>query len=99
MNVRSPIQFWEAMDRQSRLLSICVGASLFLHAVILTLHFKFPETLRWKSSQPPLEVVLVNAKTVEKPVRAEALAQFAAAVAVDDAERLAVAQQRLVDEP
>ena len=75
MNVRSPIQFWEAMDRQSRLLSICVGASLFLHAVILTLHFKFPETLRWKSSQPPLEVVLVNAKTVEKPVRAEALAQ------------------------
>jgi protein TonB len=75
MNVRHPIQFWEAMDRQSRLLSICVGASLFLHALILTLHFKFPETLRWKSSQQPLEVILVNAKTVEKPVRAEALAQ------------------------
>ena len=75
MHVRNPIQFWEAMDRQSRLLSICVGASLFLHAVILTLHFKFPETLRWKSSQQPLEVILVNAKTVEKPVRAEALAQ------------------------
>ena len=75
MHVRNPIQFWETMDRQSRLLSICVGASLFLHAVILTLHFKFPETLRWKSSQPPLEVTLVNAKTVEKPVRAEALAQ------------------------
>ena len=75
MQLRHPIQFWEAMDRNSRLLSACVGASLVLHALILTLHFKFPDTLRWKSSQQPLEVILVNAKTNDKPLRAEALAQ------------------------
>ena len=68
-------QFWDGLDAQSRLLTTCVGASLVLHALILTLHFKFPETLRWKSSQQPLDVVLVNAKTNEKPVLAEALAQ------------------------
>jgi hypothetical protein len=38
-------------------------ASLVLHALILTIHFKFPEALRWKPSQHPLEVILVNAKT------------------------------------
>jgi protein TonB len=68
-------QVWDGLDAQSRLLTTCVGASLVLHALILTLHFKFPETLRWKSSQQPLDVVLVNAKTNEKPVRADALAQ------------------------
>jgi len=75
MTFRHPVQFWESMDPPSRLLTTCVGASLVLHALILTLHFKFPDTLRWKSSQQPLEVILVNAKTTEKPVRAEALAQ------------------------
>ncbi|MGH8676268.1 MAG: energy transducer TonB [Burkholderiales bacterium] len=75
MYVRHPIQYWEALDRQSRLLTACVGISLLLHATILTLHFKFPETLRWKASHQPLEVILVNAKTSEKPVQAEALAQ------------------------
>ena len=73
--VRHPIQLWDEMDRQSRLLTVCVGASIVLHAVIMTLHFKFPDTLRWKPSQQPLDVILVNAKTTEKPVRAEALAQ------------------------
>ncbi len=68
-------QSWDGLDAQSRLLTTCVGASLVLHALILTLHFKFPDTLRWKSSQQPLDVILVNAKTNEKPVRAEALAQ------------------------
>ena len=75
MTFRHPVQFWESMDPPSRLLTTCVAASLVLHALILTLHFKFPDTLRWKSSQQPLEVILVNAKTTEKPVRAEALAQ------------------------
>jgi len=75
LHVLHPIQYWEAMDRQSRLLTASVGISLVLHALILTLHFKFPDTLRWKSSPHPLEVILVNAKTNEKPVRAEALAQ------------------------
>lgn len=75
LHVRHPIQYWETLDGPSRLLAACIGASLVLHALILTVHFKFPEALRWKPSQHPLEVILVNAKTSQKPVRAEAQAQ------------------------
>lgn len=62
------------MDRQSRLLAGCIGASIVLHAAVLAMQFRFPDSLRFKAPQP-LEVVLVNAKTREKPVKAEALAQ------------------------
>jgi protein TonB len=65
---------WDGMDRHSRLLSWCVGVSLVLHALLLSLHFKFPEALRFSASQP-LEVILVNTKTKEKPSKAQALAQ------------------------
>ena len=65
---------WEGMDRQSRLLTSCVGISLMLHAMLLSIHFKFPDALKFTSTQP-LEVILVNAKTKEKPSRAQALAQ------------------------
>jgi len=75
LQVLHPVQYWEALDRQSRILTLSVAASLLLHAMALTVHFRFPETLRWKSSPHPLEVILVNAKTSERPVRAEALAQ------------------------
>ena len=62
------------MDRQSRLLAGCMGASIVLHAAVLAMQFRFPDSLKFKAPQP-LEVVLVNAKTREKPVKAEALAQ------------------------
>ena len=65
---------WAGMDRQARLLSWCVGLSVLLHAILLSIHFKFPETLKFSSSQP-LEVILVNAKTKQKPARTRALAQ------------------------
>ena len=58
-----------------RVLGAAVGISILLHGALLSMQFKFPDTLRWKSDQQPLEVVLVNAKTREKPSRAEALAQ------------------------
>jgi protein TonB len=58
-----------------RTLAIAIGASLLLHAAALTVHFKFPAALRWQSSEPRLEVVLVNAKTRERPTRADVLAQ------------------------
>ena len=45
-----------------------------LHAMLLSIHFKFPDALKFTSTQP-LEVILVNAKTKEKPSRAQALAQ------------------------
>ncbi|MBS0335756.1 MAG: energy transducer TonB [Proteobacteria bacterium] len=65
---------WEGMDRQSRLLTWCVGVSLLLHALLLSFHFRFPDALKFSSTQP-LEVILVNAKTKEKPSKAQALAQ------------------------
>src|SRR3954465_2243278 len=65
---------WAGMDRQARMLTWCVGISLVLHALLLSIHFKFPEALKFSSTQP-LEVILVNAKTKEKPSKARALAQ------------------------
>ena len=65
---------WARMDRQARLLSWCVGLSILLHAVLLSIHFRFPEALKFSSTQP-LEVIHVNAKTKEKPTSARALAQ------------------------
>ena len=67
--------FWVGLDRQSRVLYGAVAASVLLHAVLLALHFSFPDALRWKSADQTLDVVLVNAKTKEKPVQADALAQ------------------------
>jgi protein TonB len=52
-----------------------IAASIALHAVLLSLHFKFPDSLRWNAANAPLDVVLVNAKTREKPSKADVLAQ------------------------
>ena len=61
--------------RQDRVLGAAIGLSLALHAALLSVHFKFPDSLRWKPSSAPLEVVLVNARTKERPAKAEVLAQ------------------------
>jgi protein TonB len=70
-----PREYWSGLDRQSRLLAVSIGVSILLHAVLMTIHFSFPDALRWKSADQPLEVILVNARTREKPSRAKALAQ------------------------
>ncbi|MBI1942267.1 MAG: TonB family protein [Betaproteobacteria bacterium] len=70
-----PREYWSGLDRHSRVLATSVGVSILLHAVLLSVHFRFPDSLRWKSANQPLEVILVNAKTREKPERAKALAQ------------------------
>jgi protein TonB len=54
---------------------MALGTSIVLHAVLLAIHFKFPAALRWQAAEPRMEVVLVNAKTRERPSRAEVLAQ------------------------
>jgi len=58
-----------------RVLGTALGVSLALHALALAVHFKFPEAIRVKAENQPLEVVLVNAKTKERPAKAEVLAQ------------------------
>jgi protein TonB len=70
-----PREYWEGLDGQSRVLLVSVAVSILLHAILLTVHFRFPDAIRWKSDSQPLEVVLVNSKTRDKPVRAKALAQ------------------------
>lgn len=70
-----PPWVWAGTHRHSRALHASVVVSVALHAVLLSVHFTFPEALRWKSPNLPLEVILVNAKTKEAPRQADALAQ------------------------
>ena len=74
MRVPGAAEFWSGLDQRSRVLSAAVVASLLLHAILLSLHFKFPGELRWRSSQA-LDVILVNASTRQRPAQSEALAQ------------------------
>ena len=63
---------WVGNDR---ILGAAIGFSIAIHATALSVHFKFPDAMKSKSSSQPLEVVLVNARTKERPVQAEVLAQ------------------------
>jgi protein TonB len=56
-------------------LSIGVIASLLLHAVLLALKFTPPEPMRFAPADSRLEIVLLNAQTQERPLKAEVLAQ------------------------
>ena len=58
-----------------RVLAMALGTSIVLHAAVLSLHFKLPDALRAQAADQRLEVVLVNAKSRERPARADALAQ------------------------
>ena len=60
---------------EDRVLRYAIGASVLLHAVLLSTHFKLPDALRWQATPQALEVVLVNAKSRERPTKAEVLAQ------------------------
>lgn len=61
-------------DPQNRNLSLALAASLVLHAVVLSIHFKLPEKLN-KATEHALDVILVNAKSASRPDKAQAKAQ------------------------
>lgn len=63
------------MNPSQRVLTFAVGASVLLHAVLLSIHFKLPDTLRKLAAPQTLEVVLVNSKSRSKPVTPNVLAQ------------------------
>ncbi|MFZ9678106.1 MAG: energy transducer TonB [Quisquiliibacterium sp.] len=56
-------------------LSIGVIVSLLLHALLLALKFTPPEPMRIAPTDSRLEIVLLNAQTRDRPLKAEVLAQ------------------------
>ena len=64
----------DRLDPDRRNLTVAVALSLFLHAILLSIHFKLPEALN-KATEQALDVILVNAKTKTRPTKAQAKAQ------------------------
>lgn len=62
------------MDPSRRAFTLALTASLALHAVLLSIHFKLPDALK-RATNATLDVVLVNAKSARKPDKAQARAQ------------------------
>jgi protein TonB len=56
-------------------LQLALCASVAVHAVLLTVRFVDPEAFNRVFEDTPLEVILVNARTNEKPEKAKAIAQ------------------------
>jgi protein TonB len=58
-----------------KVLVMALTVSIGLHITILAIRFVDPELLRVRSSDPPLDIILVNAKSQSRPGKPEALAQ------------------------
>jgi protein TonB len=58
-----------------KVLVMALTVSIGLHLTVLAIRFVDPTAFRVQSSDPTLEIILVNAKSETKPGRAEALAQ------------------------
>jgi protein TonB len=56
-------------------LQIALGVSVAVHAALLTVRIVDPEAFNRVFRDTPLEVVLVNARTTERPDKAQAIAQ------------------------
>jgi protein TonB len=56
-------------------LQLALGVSIAVHAALLTVRFVDPERFNRVFQDTPLEVILVNARTNEKPDKAQAIAQ------------------------
>jgi len=60
---------------QNPILAVAVALSVLLHGGLLAMHFTAPEAMKFKPTDPGLEVILVNAKHDRQPLKADALAQ------------------------
>ncbi|MRT20458.1 energy transducer TonB [Comamonas sp. CAH-2] len=65
--------------RSMSTLSLTLGVSIAIHAALLTVRFVAPEQFNRVFQDTPLEVILVNAQTQERPEKAQAIAQAALA--------------------
>src|SRR5689334_6184272 len=61
-------------SRSTRTFRVAIGLSILIHAILLLIHFRFPE-LKLPDRPQAMEVVLVNSKSKTRPRRADALAQ------------------------
>ncbi len=67
-------QAFARLDPESRALAMALSISIVLHAIVLSIHFKLPDTLR-RLTPSQLDVVLVNSKTRSRPATPEVHAQ------------------------
>ena len=61
--------------QQNRFLYTAIAVSVLAHAILLGVHFVAPPAIRIDPTDPGMEVILVNAKHANKPLKADALAQ------------------------
>jgi len=59
----------------NRTLMTALAVSCAAHVVVLAVRFVDPEFLRVRSSDPSLEIILVNARSETRPMKADVLAQ------------------------
>ncbi|WP_313297851.1 TonB family protein [Diaphorobacter sp.] len=64
-----------AFLKQLSVLQLALGFSILVHAALLSVRFVDPESFNRVFEDTPLEVILVNAKSTEKPDKAQAVAQ------------------------
>ena len=69
-----PFLFADATPGKRLLFKAIVG-SVLLHLAALAVHFSPVDLAKFDRNGPPLEIALVNAKSVSKPTKAELLAQ------------------------
>ena len=54
------LTLWMPLASQNRALGAALGISIAFHALLMAVHFQLPDSLRWKPTAQPLEVVLVS---------------------------------------
>lgn len=72
-------QRWAERLRRLTALHVALLVSFGVHAVLLTVRFVDPEGFNRVFKDTPLEVILVNARSSEPPLKAQAIAQAALA--------------------
>jgi protein TonB len=65
---------WQPVVPDSRRLQVAIVVSLAVHALLLMLHFSFPDSSRAVRDKA-LDIILVNAKSAKRPDDAQARAQ------------------------
>jgi len=65
---------WQPVVPGNRRLLLAIAISLAVHALLMTLHFTFPDASK-AMREKALDIILVNAKSAKKPTDPQALAQ------------------------